>query len=93
MAVVNVDAMSHLGGEDTQRDRQMRFTYTGRTEKHDIAAFVQETSGSEFVNQSLVDGRMLVKVERVETFLIGQVGELQIQTHGLVVTEAQFGIE
>jgi subtilisin family serine protease len=73
-----VDAMAHLGGEHTQSEGQVSFAHAGRAEKNDVAAFVQEAAGGQFVDEALVDGRLLLEVKGVEPFLIGQVGELEI---------------
>src|SRR6266700_575405 len=79
--------------EHTQSNSQMSFTHAGRTEKDDVAAFMQEAACGQFVDELFVDRRLLLEVEGVEPFLIGQVGELQIQAHSFFVTETQLSIE
>lgn len=87
-----VDAVTHVSGQHAERDSQMGFTYAGRTEEDYVAAFVQEASCCQFVEDAPVERRLFLELEVSQMFLIGQFGELQVQEDRLFVTEARLSV-
>jgi len=71
----------------------MGFAHAARAEENDIASLIQESPGGELVDETLVDGRLSVKIKSVEMLLARQVGELQVEPLGLFAAKAQLAIE
>jgi len=54
------------------------FCHARWTEQHNIAAFMEEASRGQLIDDTLIERRLLVELEIGQMFLIGQVGELQV---------------
>ncbi len=54
---------------------------------------VQEAPRRELIENALVERGLLVELKVDELLLVGQVGELQIKAHCLLMTEGDLGIE
>lgn len=85
--------MSHVRGQYAERDGEVRLADAWRTKEDDIAALVQETPGRQLIEDALVERWLLMELEVGEMLLIGQVGELEVETYRLLVAETHLGIE
>ena len=88
-----VNAMAELGGDQAQADGQVGFADAGRTEEDEVAPFVKEASGGQFIDEPAVERRLGLELEVIEFLEIGEAGELEVEFDGAAMALGQFAIQ
>ena len=63
--------MSHVRGQNPERDGEVCLADARRTEEDDVAAFVQKAPCRQLIEDTLIERRLLVELEVGKMFLIG----------------------
>lgn len=86
-------ALTAFGAGQPQGDRQVGFADAGRTLEDDVAAFVHEASGGQFLNQRPVDGGLEGEVKIAEALLPGEPGEVQTGLDHALAARGDLGLQ